>query len=56
MDAIRDLINSIGLSPDHFDLLIIGVVVVGGIWALIRLFQDLTRPLENETDENDKET
>jgi len=55
MDAIRDLINSIGLKPEHFDLVVIGVVIVGGIWAIIRLFQDLTRPLENETDERDKE-
>jgi len=45
MDAIRDLINSIGLQPEHFDYLIIAIVIVGGAAALYRLYTDLTRPV-----------
>lgn len=45
MDTIRDLINSLGLQAEHFDTLIIAVVVVGSVLAIRRLYQDLTGPV-----------
>jgi len=35
-------------SRDIFDLLIYGVVIIGLIFAARRLYQDLTRPLDDE--------
>lgn len=43
MDAIRDLVNETGLQPEHFDTMIFAVIFVGGIWAAVRLYRDLTR-------------
>lgn len=43
IDAIRDLTEALGVTPATFDALIILVIIVGGLWALVRLYQDLTR-------------
>jgi hypothetical protein len=47
MEPIQDLVETIGLRPEHFDYLIIAVIVVGGIWAVIKLYQDLTGPVRD---------
>ncbi len=41
---MKDLIEQIGLQPEHFDMLIIAVIIVGGLWAVIRLYRDLSGP------------
>lgn len=41
---MKDLIEQIGLQPEHFDILIILVIIVGSIWAVIRLYRDLSGP------------
>ncbi|MCL4877668.1 MAG: hypothetical protein KJ064_13485 [Anaerolineae bacterium] len=41
---MRELIEQIGLQPEHFDYLVIAVIIVGGIWAIIRLYRDLSGP------------
>ncbi len=46
---MRDFVNEIGLQPEHFDLLIIAVIFVGGAWAILRLYQDLTRGSREDT-------
>lgn len=51
---IQDLVETIGLQPQHFDLLIILVIVVGGIWAAVRLYQDFTRPLDTADSEQEQ--
>ena len=46
MQVIRDLADTIGVQASHFDILITAVIVVGGVWAAVRLYQDFTRPLD----------
>ena len=48
MQAIRDLVDTIGIQPSHFDILITAVIVVGGVLAAVRLYQDFTRPLDDD--------
>jgi hypothetical protein len=48
MQFIRDITDSIGIQASHFDYLITAVIVAGGIWAVVRLYQDFTRPLDDE--------
>ncbi len=48
MDAIRDLIDNLGLQPQTFDMLIYLTIVVGGIWAAVKLYRDLTTPTDDE--------
>jgi hypothetical protein len=48
MTAIRDLSNSLGVTPETFNTLIVGVIIVGCLWAVVRLYQDFTRPLPAE--------
>ena len=48
MDIIRDLVDTLGIQPQHFDYLITAVIVIGGGWAVVRLFQDFTRPLNDD--------
>lgn len=36
------------LTQEIFDGLIILVIFIGGIWAAIRFYQDMTRPLAPE--------
>lgn len=50
MDFIREFSDSIGLQAETFDYLIIAVIIVGGIWAAIRFYQDMTRSLPEEGD------
>lgn len=33
------------LTQEIFDTLIIAVMIIGGIWAAVRLYRDFTRPL-----------
>ncbi len=33
------------LTPEFFDTLIIVVIIVGGAFAVVRLYRDFTRPL-----------
>ena len=55
MQFIRDISDSLGVQGYYFNILIIIVVVTGGIWAAIRLYQDFTRPLdEDEPELNEK--
>ena len=44
MDLIRDFVETIGLQRGHFDVMIYGVIAVGGVWAALRLYRDLTGP------------
>ena len=44
MDFIRDFVETMGLQRGHFDAMIYGVIAVGGVWAAIRLYRDLTGP------------
>lgn len=56
MDAVRELIQNIGLERGHFDLLIFGVIIVGGMWAVKRLYTDITGPvLDFHQDEQGEE-
>lgn len=48
---MRDLIEQIGLQPEHFDTLIIIVIIVGSIWAILRIYRDLTSPPREDTAE-----
>ena len=36
---------------DVVDMIIIAIVIIGLIWAALRFRQDMTRPLENEQEE-----
>jgi hypothetical protein len=36
------------MSPETFDFLVYASIAVGLVWAAIRLYQDLTRPLPEE--------
>ncbi|MBZ0305622.1 MAG: hypothetical protein K8I82_06100 [Anaerolineae bacterium] len=48
---MKDLIEQIGLQPEHFDILIILVIIVGSIWAVIRLYRDVSgQPREDLAD------
>jgi hypothetical protein len=40
------------LTPEVFDALVIGVIVVGLAAAAVRLYADLTRPLPPEPDDD----
>ncbi len=44
MDPIRDLVDTLGITPTTFDYLIILTIVVGSVWAARRLYGDLTSP------------
>lgn len=46
MDFIRDISNSLGITAETFDYLIVGTIIVGFLLAGRRLYADLTRPLE----------
>lgn len=48
MDAIRDLVDNLGLQPQTFDILIYLTIVLGAIWAAIELYRQLTTPAEDE--------
>jgi len=48
MQFIRDIVDAIGIQASHFDYLITAVIVGGGIWAVVRFYQDMTRPLDDE--------
>ena len=51
MDFMRDLVDTIGLQPEHFNYLIVLVIVGGGIWAVKRLYNDLTgAPIDYDND------
>jgi|GEM_PF-4373190 len=55
MDAIRDLVDTLGITPETFDTLIIIIIVIGSIWAGFRIYQDLTRDIsEDEPTERPK--
>ncbi|NJL93233.1 MAG: hypothetical protein HC915_05630 [Anaerolineae bacterium] len=47
MDIIRNLVEELGLQPEHFDLLIILCIVAGGAWGIVRLYRDLTGPVRD---------
>lgn len=53
MDSVRDLIHDIGLQPEHFNYLIGLVIAVGVIWAVKRIYQDLTGPVLDIYQEDD---
>ncbi len=36
------------LTPEFFNVVIAIVILIGSIWAAIRLYQDFTRPLPDE--------
>ncbi len=36
------------LTPEFFNAVIVVVIIIGSIWAGIRLYQDFTRPLPDE--------
>jgi hypothetical protein len=45
--AIRDLVDAIGIKPEHFTYLILIDVAIGAIWAVQRLYKDLTGPVRD---------
>lgn len=51
MTAIRDLVETLGITPDTFDILIYIVIIVGVIWAVRRLYLDLTSPPLDDEEE-----
>ncbi len=36
------------LTPEFFNAVIIGVIIIGGAMAAVRLYQDFTRPLPDQ--------
>ncbi|MFP4324325.1 MAG: hypothetical protein ACLFTK_17855 [Anaerolineales bacterium] len=44
MEPIRDLVDALGITPDTFDYFVLITIIVGGVWAVIRLYRDLTGP------------
>jgi hypothetical protein len=53
MDAVRDFVDMFGLQPETFNILIILCILVGGAWAVKRLYTDLTTPLPEEPNNED---
>lgn len=37
---------------DIMDLIILAIIAIGLIWAVIRFYQDMTRPLPDKTSDN----
>jgi hypothetical protein len=48
MDAPLQAIRDLNISPDLFNYLIFTVIGVGGLWAIVRLYSDLRRPIGDD--------
>ena len=51
MDAIRNLIEALGIQPTTFNTLTIGIIVLGSLLAVRKLYKDLTGPPLDDEDQ-----
>jgi hypothetical protein len=49
MDALRDLFADLNIRGETFNTLIILLIIFGSLWAIKRLYTDLTRPLDESS-------
>jgi len=46
MELIRDFVKTVGIQPEHFNYLIVLVIIVGAVLAARQLYLDYNREPE----------